>query len=297
MIRHEDLTTPALAAPPVAPAVGPFSDAGFLRLVAGREPEVFEHDGGAAMLVIADGVARFAGEPDLTDYHTPVGEDAAGLFAAIAEELGPDLRFDLDSLPIEAAEPVAKGLEMAGRTAAMEQHQLTAVIDLPDAFDLYLAGLGKKQRHEVRRKRRRYEEHLGEVLLESHGAGGWAFDEFVRLHRLAGGEKGTFMTEEREVLFADILVCPGWRIDLLRVPGEARASACLFVYEDEEGYYLYNSSYDPEMREASPGVAIVGAGIEQAIRDGVARFDFLKGDEVYKFRLGASERPLFRVTG
>jgi CelD/BcsL family acetyltransferase involved in cellulose biosynthesis len=35
--------------------------------------------------------------------------------------------------------------------------------------------------------------------------------------------------------------------------------------------------------------------IEQAIGEGIGRFDFLKGDEVYKFRLGAEERPLYRV--
>ena len=34
---------------------------------------------------------------------------------------------------------------------------------------------------------------------------------------------------------------------------------------------------------------------EAAIKAGIAAFDFLKGDEVYKFRLGASERPLFVV--
>ena len=35
--------------------------------------------------------------------------------------------------------------------------------------------------------------------------------------------------------------------------------------------------------------------IETAIEEGLPRFDFLKGDEVYKFRLGAEERPLFRL--
>ena len=36
--------------------------------------------------------------------------------------------------------------------------------------------------------------------------------------------------------------------------------------------------------------------IESAINQGKPVFDFLKGDETYKFRLGAEERPLFRVT-
>jgi CelD/BcsL family acetyltransferase involved in cellulose biosynthesis len=84
-------------------------------------------------------------------------------------------------------------------------------------------------------------------------------------------------------------------VDILRVPGAERATAALFSYVDEEGVYLYNSSYDAALSDASPGVAIVGSMIEQACVEGLPRFDFLKGDEVYKFRLGAEARPLFEV--
>jgi CelD/BcsL family acetyltransferase involved in cellulose biosynthesis len=35
--------------------------------------------------------------------------------------------------------------------------------------------------------------------------------------------------------------------------------------------------------------------IEAAITGGRSRFDFLKGDEPYKFRLGGVARPLFEV--
>jgi CelD/BcsL family acetyltransferase involved in cellulose biosynthesis len=35
--------------------------------------------------------------------------------------------------------------------------------------------------------------------------------------------------------------------------------------------------------------------IERAIDERRPRFDFLKGDETYKFRLGAEERPLYRL--
>jgi CelD/BcsL family acetyltransferase involved in cellulose biosynthesis len=49
------------------------------------------------------------------------------------------------------------------------------------------------------------------------------------------------------------------------------------------------------MSDASPGVAIIGAAIERATTESAPVFDFLKGDEVYKFRLGARERPLYRV--
>jgi CelD/BcsL family acetyltransferase involved in cellulose biosynthesis len=42
---------------------------------------------------------------------------------------------------------------------------------------------------------------------------------------------------------------------------------------------------------------LVSLLLERAIADRKTVFDFLKGDEEYKFRLGATARPLFRVTG
>ena len=169
------------------------------------------------------------------------------------------------------------------------------MLHLRGTFDDYLEDVGKKQRHEIRRKRRRYVEAVGGIEHEVHRGQGWALDEFFRLHRMADGEKGRFMTPERQELFCELAGHPGWRVDVLRIPGTDRASASCFSYVDDEGVYLYNSSYDTDLGDASPGVAMVGSMIERATLEGLARFDFLKGDEVYKFRLGASERPLFEV--
>ena len=37
--------------------------------------------------------------------------------------------------------------------------------------------------------------------------------------------------------------------------------------------------------------------IESAIGAGLSHFDFLKGDEQYKYRLGARKRPLYEIRG
>jgi CelD/BcsL family acetyltransferase involved in cellulose biosynthesis len=68
-----------------------------------------------------------------------------------------------------------------------------------------------------------------------------------------------------------------------------------FAYEDEEGYYLYNSAYEPDAAHASPGVMLLWCLIHRAVEDGRVVFDFLKGDETYKFRLGAEPRPLYAL--
>jgi CelD/BcsL family acetyltransferase involved in cellulose biosynthesis len=71
--------------------------------------------------------------------------------------------------------------------------------------------------------------------------------------------------------------------------------AAAFGFETPDAYYLYNSSFDPQFGHVSPGAVMVDRMVEAAIDGGRSRFDFLKGDEPYKFRLGAVARPLFHV--
>lgn len=282
---------------PVATAVGPFTTPGFLsavgRLDRGEPLAASRSDAFLALQRDGDWI-RFAGDPDYTDYHSPLGEGTARLIAEVAEQERPG-GFLLDSLPIEAVAPLEEGLGVAGWKVERRAHEVTAVLDLPASYDDYLASIGKKERHEVRRKRRRYERLVGEVEFETHHGRGWALEEFVRLHRLADGAKGSFMSPEREAFFGDLAETEGWRIDLLRLPEGEAAAACVFGYVDADGYFLYNSSFDPELAPASPGMVLLGEMISRAIAEGRARFDFLKGDETYKFRLGAHRRDLYEL--
>lgn len=298
MRRHHDWSTPGFELPPFASAVGPFAGRAFLAAASRLESDevvIYESDDALFGLVIGDRVVTAAGDADLTDYHSPLGSNVAELIEEIMSDLPSGMMVSFDSLPLEAAEAIAAGMERWGADVDVDEHTVAAVLSLPETFDEYLHMIGKKQRHEVRRKRRRYEEAVGELVHERHHGPGWAFDEFARLHRQSAGAKGDFLTPARERFFGELVETDGWRIDVLRVPDTDDAAACLFSFSDGEGYYLYNSAYDPDLSDASPGVAILGSMIERAISEGIGRFDFLKGDEVYKFRLGAEERPLFRV--
>ena len=90
------------------------------------------------------------------------------------------------------------------------------------------------------------------------------------------------------------MALPGWGIDALLTP-EQRIAAAGFSFHGDDGYYLYNSAFDRGYWEASPGVVLIASLIEFAIEEEQMVFDFLKGDETYKFRLGAEPRPLFEV--
>ncbi len=289
-------TNPGWKLPPAAEAVGPFPRRAFLEAVSGDDDVELCVAGDAALAVAwSGGTVRLAGEPDLTDYHTPLGGDVKPVISELVDRIPIGTHIDFDSLPHRPATDLAAALEATGLAVTIDQHAVTAVVPLGATFDDYLQGIGKKQRHEIRRKRRRYEEEVGRVLHETHRQVDWAFDEFLRLHRLSAGEKGKFMDGRHERVFRRLASTPGWRLDMLRIPDTDRAAACLLSYSDDEGLYLYNSAYDPDLAAASPGIAIIGTMIETAIDEGLPRFDFLKGAEEYKFRLGAEARHLFRV--
>ena len=281
---------------PLAPAVGPFPGTDFLRawldeLGGEVEPLILDWDQGQLSMMRTGSRIELMGETDLTDYHSPLGGGLDDALAFLCEEIGSGMELSFDSLPEEAASPILKGLENAGLQPSSTVHEIAMVLPLPSGDEEFYQRLSKRDRHELRRKRRRYEELVGPV---AHRSGREGFDEFIRLHRLASGKKGQFMTGPRLAFFARLAELSGWRVDYLATP-TGKASACVFGWTDSEGYYLYNSSYDPALQAASPGLVLLQSMIQKSIEEGLRIFDFLKGDEDYKARLGAKPRELLRL--
>lgn len=283
--------------PPTALGTGPFPESAFLetwwRHRAGADRLALAAGAtGGLPLRVSDRTLMFCGDADLTDYHSPLGDPRVALEAV--SEAFPGHRFSFDSLPEEAASVLRDALEEGGHRFTSAGESMTAVIDLPDDPEVWLAALPKKDRHEVRRKRRRFSAILGEASLERRSDSA-AVSLFAEMHRSAPGSKGGFMSKEREAFFADLIGNAGATIDLLVTKRGPVAAA--FAFDRPDGYFLYNSAYTPEAAAASPGIVLLATLIETLIAEQTVRLDLLKGDEAYKFRLGAAARPLYRIEG
>lgn len=282
----------------VAPGVGPFPYRPFLETVWNHRDDPTDElhiavvDAGAAAFTVTRDHLELAGRSNLTDYHSPLGPGGAEAVAQALSEL-PIRTFRFDSLPQEARAAVESGVETAGAEFSTSEDEVSAVLSLPDSYDEWLASISKKERHEVRRKRRRFEAEFGEITIVQHGAD--AINMFCAMHRTAQGEKGSFMSGSMQRFFEDLLEYAGATIHTLECDGVPRANA--FGFETDEGYFYYNSAYDPDAAMASPGIVLLASMIEAQIERGARVFDFLKGDERYKFKHGAQPRPLFVVTG
>lgn len=290
---------PSIAHDSAAPAVGPFSSQAFLQTIwshtadQGDRTELIEDAAGSVAVWHRPERLEFVGPENLVDYRSPLGRPVDGLAAALKDHTG---AYRFDSLPDEAADVVAEALDAAGLPTERVLHEAAAVLALPETFDDYLAGIGKKERHETRRKIRRFIAERGEPRIVTYESPGPALHRFVGLHRLSDGAKSTFMTAEMVRYFEDLVALDGWRVDALYGDGP-RALAAAVSYADDVGYYLYNSAFDPTARDASPGVVLLSSLIQDSIDHGRRLFDFLKGSEAYKYRLGAEARPLFAFEG
>ncbi len=292
---HSDWSTAGFALAPMASETSVFPTRGFLESwwnhFGSGELRIIEGEAAlAALWHRPDGVVALVGDPDLTDYHSPLGNRAATTLADYLAQLEGSSAYHFDSLPAEAAEPLGASLG----NATVEEQEAAYRLVLPGAVDNFWQDLSKKERHEMRRKRRRFTESLGEPRIVQGTQD--PMGVFVEIHRMAPGEKGQFMTRGREAFFRDLALLPGARVDLIAGDGDEIVAAA-FGFEDASGYYLYNSAYIPDRSEASPGIVALSHLIEDAIERGRTMFDFLKGDETYKLRLGANARPLFSVRG
>jgi CelD/BcsL family acetyltransferase involved in cellulose biosynthesis len=190
----------------------------------------------------------------------------------------------------------------AGWTLNVEREDVCPVLTLPDVpdFEAYLDTLGKKSRHEIRRKIRRAEAK-GEVRLDDSPDPLRDLETFIDLHQKRWGAEGLFRPtaggEASRRFFARLLELMGAdgtaRLTFLSVGGRRIASGVHL--ETPDGYLYYNAGVDPEARDLSPGVLMVARYIERAIHEGKRRLDFLRGDESYKYEWGALDEPIQRL--
>ena len=59
--------------------------------------------------------------------------------------------------------------------------------------------------------------------------------------------------------------------------------------------YFYNAGLDPTALELSPGVVAAAMLIRERMAAGRERFDFLRGDERYKYEWGAVDEVIERI--
>ena len=239
-----------------------------------------QHD----LFSIKDGTLCNSGSRDYIDYRPNFNLTSKSLKDLNCKKVS------LDSMHFDQIKEISK-LYPENSLKISKQDQVVNLI-LPKSYEEYLAVLPRKKRHELKRKKVRFQEKYPQaVLRESKDSE--IFESFITLHKTSDGDKGNFMNDEVTAFFSSLLTMKGWKIYYLEV--DNAIAACCFVYEDEVGSYLYNSSKNNTFNEVNPGIIIIDKIIEQLISKEFTFFDFLKGTERYKFDLGGISTQLYDI--
>ena len=261
---------------------------------------------GIAPLQRQDDVISFLGDTDLFDFHDfiiPQGKEAS--FYPVLEDYlttqsWQQLYFPSLSHVSPTLDYLPQMAERQGWKCLVEQEDVSPTLTLPVDWDTYLSGLRKKDRHELRRKFRRLEAAEGfapKVYTRPEDVSD-KLDAFFKLMRQSREEKHRFLTLEREAFFREMAVALAevgvlglWFLEQNGIPV---SSALCFDYCGRR--LLYNSGFDPAFAELSVGLLLKATCIRDAIEKKLTSFEFLRGDEPYKYHLGGVDQAVYRMT-
>jgi hypothetical protein len=189
-----------------------------------------------------------------------------------------------------------------GWTVNLEREDVCPVAHLPEGADFegYLDTLGKKERHEIRRKVRRAEA-AGDIRLAASPEPLVALEAFIELHQKRWGANGLFPPtpggDASRVFFRRLfeLFGPDGPVRLSFLVVNGRQIAAGIHLDGDDRLYYYNAGLDPEARDLSPGVVMVARYAQRAIELGRRHLDFLRGNEPYKYDWGAEDEPIQRI--
>jgi hypothetical protein len=257
---------------------------------------------GIAPLCLKEDAACFIGSTDVCDcldFIVTQGNETA-FFNVILDNL---VRKGIARLSLSPLRPDSTVLTYLVDLAKDRGHKVSSQpldvsleLNLPATWEDYLGMLTGKQRHEVRRKLRRLHER-GTVTYRTIGGCGdtaGAVSLFLKLFR-KNSEKTAFMTTEMESFFTSLLKTMAQanllRLGVLELDAKPVAVLVCFAYDGR--VYLYNNGYDPDYGSLSVGLMSKVLSIKDSIERGEKIYDFLKGGEAYKYRLGGKEVPLY----
>jgi CelD/BcsL family acetyltransferase involved in cellulose biosynthesis len=212
---------------------------------------------------------------------------------------------DLWNVP-EASLTRALLLELSaarGWTLRDEKQVVCPIIQLPATFDDYVQNLDKKERHELRRKLRRAEATEGVAWYAITGQDQThdldeAAEAFIALMMKSRSDKSDFMTDDMRRFFHQMIHAThdgGFlHLAFLEVNGVKVATYLSFDYNQKR--LVFNSGLETEGFQAlSAGIVLAARLIDEAIQLGYREFDFLRGDEKYKYQLGAKDTWIYHV--
>jgi CelD/BcsL family acetyltransferase involved in cellulose biosynthesis len=255
------------------------------------------------LMLRPDGV-RYLGATYHIDYATVLIDLTSAESVGAIDALVTHLYADTSALDLRRLRRADRAHEMfmsalaanSARTATTTIEEPAPSIDLTNitTFDEHLERIDKKDRHEIRRKVRRGEGAGVTISAKTHAVDDLA--EFIKLHRARWGHHGLF-TEDETFMRELFSRAPENLITIIVARNlEFGAFAAGLFLRDATGIRYWNAGGELAARSLSPGILLFAHGLQMAIAEQKQTFDFLRGNESYKYEVGATDVDVLMVT-
>jgi len=202
-----------------------------------------------------------------------------------------------DSPTLTMLPPLA---EARGWTTSTVREDVCPLVRLPGTWEEYLQMLEGKQRREIRRKLRRAggQDALSWYIVGPKHDLETEIEDFLALMAASTPDKAAFLTPRMRDFFrqlARVVYDAGWlQLVFLEVEGQKAAAYFNFIYRNQ--VLVYNSGLDwQRFPRLGAGIVLTAYCIRHAIEQGREVFDFMQGDERYKYQFGGQDVEVRRL--
>ncbi len=253
---------------------------------------VYERDAQPVLAFAGGGVSDYLGL-----LAEPGGEgQVLGEILRAAERIAGWSVLDLTDIPSASSllkyEPFAQ---------SSRKHNVCLVLSLPETRDRLLRTLSNRQRANLRHAWSRTQREGGARIELAQPATVQEFlDDLFRLHELRWSEAGGAgvlcdegVRQFHRAVAPRLLEDDVLRMYRMRVNG--RSVAVIYSLFQGETVFCYLQGFDLGFSHLSPGTQLMFAVLEDAVRLGMRRFDFLRGEEAYKMHWRPQNEPTYRI--
>ena len=169
-------------------------------------------------------------------------------------------------------------------------------LDLPDSFESYLSGLGRNSRQKLRRLMREFDD--GDMVVRS-GQQSDIKDIVLLWRERWAEEKGSKIDDYCQALAAALtagILAGDMSFTVLISEGKMIGALCHYLDPLRKRALFFVGVRDMSLPSSNIGMLLHAIAIQAFIEKGWKTYDFLRGDEEYKFRLGAKAHDIIFVT-
>jgi hypothetical protein len=169
----------------------------------------------------------------------------------------------------------------------------TPTVLLPPTVDEYYESLPGKYRHELRRKIRKFENKYPDTEIKISQNPIEDIEELFKLMKL-DERKMNFLTPDMENFFRLLTEKFKDTIELIILKDKAIIIALLMTFVTNDSILLYNSGFD-EAKYSGAGLYLKAQNLFIAINHHKKNYNFLQGNERYKYELGGLDYPVVTI--